>query len=97
MRPPIPQCCADQITVVDQITGGWGVAIIDLAITVMLALIFQCHLQQLKPIRMPSAQGGSVQNMWVFHQAISSNEYLFVFGNIRRYKYLQCGKLENQA
>ena len=24
MRPPIPQCCADQITVVDQITGGWG-------------------------------------------------------------------------
>ena len=61
----------DQITAVDQITGGLrvggglvlrgGGAIIDpaIAIRVMLAPIFQCHLEQLKPIRMLVPQGSS--------------------------------------
>ena len=56
---------------------GVGVAIIDPAIAirrVMLAPIFQCHLEQLKLIRMPGAQGSSLQNMWVFLSPISSDE-----------------------
>ena len=68
---------SDQITVVDQITGGLrgggGGAIIDptIAIRVMLAPIFQCHLEQLKPIRMLVPQGSSLQK----HLAFSLNNF----------------------
>ena len=52
---------------------GVGGAIIDpaIAIRVMLAPIFQCHLEQLKPIRMRVAQGSSLQNLEVFLCTIS--------------------------